>query len=153
MTLTIVLASCQDDAPPDAGGLPAGDDATVGRIVDGDTLRTADDERIRLLNIDTPEPSEDECWSAEATDALTALVPPGTEIRLVYDQDVYDRYGRTLAHIYRRRDGLWVNLALVEQGAALPYVLQPNDTQYAPIQAAADDARRAGLGLWGACER
>ena len=152
LTLLFVLPSCQDDAPPvDANGLPAGVDATVGRIVDGDTLRTTDEERIRLLNIDTPEITDDECWSSEATDALTELVPPGTAIRLVYDKDVYDRYGRMLAHIYRRSDGVWVNLALIEEGAARPYVLRPNDTWYPPIEDAADVARRNGVGLWGAC--
>ena len=151
--LIFVLVSCQKHATPDADGLPAGDDAVVGRIVDGDTLRTSDDERIRLLNIDTPEITDHQCWSSEATDALTALVPPGTEIRLVYDKDKYDRYGRTLAHIYRRADGVWVNLELIEEGAARPYVLRPNDARYAPIEAAADDARRAGIGLWGACAR
>lgn len=133
------------------GDLPAGDDAVVGRIVDGDTLRTEDDERVRLLNIDTPEPDGDECWADEATALLTELVPPGTEIRLVYDREREDRYGRTLAHIYRAEDGLWVNYRLAADGAAYPYVLRPNDREYAVIDDAAQDARRAGLGLWSAC--
>jgi micrococcal nuclease len=136
-----------------AGDLPVGDDAVVGRIVDGDTLRTEDDEAIRLLNIDTPEPREDECWADEATARLTELVPPGTEIRLVYDREREDRYGRTLAHIYRLDDGLWVNRQLAADGAAYPYVLRPNDREYDVIDDAAQDARRAGLGLWSACNR
>ena len=130
-----------DDAPPGNGELPAGDDVVVGTIMDGDTLRTTDQERIRLLNIDTPEVTSNECGSAEATEALRALVPPGTDIRLVYDKERTDRYGRTLAHIYRQADALWINLELVEEGVARPYVLQPNDTQYAPIEAAAEEAR------------
>jgi micrococcal nuclease len=155
----LACTSPEDDAWVDireSGGavdaLPAGDDAVVGRIVDGDTLRTEDDERIRLLNIDTPEPSEDECWADEATALLRELVPPGTAIRLVYDEEREDRYGRTLAHVYRADDGLWINLMLVAEGAAYPYVLQPNDREYVVIETAADAARTAGLGLWGACE-
>jgi micrococcal nuclease len=134
-----------------ASTLPPGDDAVVDHIVDGDTLRTTSDERVRLLNIDTPEVDGRECWSGEATDVLESMIPPGTEIRLAYDVERLDRYGRTLAHVYRRADGLWVNLAMVEAGAARPYVLQPNDTLYAPIEAAASAARAAGDGLWGAC--
>jgi micrococcal nuclease len=141
--------------PPTNGApvtLPAGDDAVVDHVVDGDTLRTTDDERVRLLNIDTPEVDGHECWSGEATDFLASLIPPGTEIRLAYDVERLDRYGRTLAHVYRRADGLWINLAMVEVGAARPYVLQPNDTWYAPIEVAAFEARDAGDGLWGACD-
>jgi micrococcal nuclease len=158
LALALALTACIDEgskstvAPADAS-LPAGDDAVVGKIVDGDTLRTTDDVRVRLLNIDTPELQGDECWSSEATDALDDLVPRGTEIRLVYDEERLDRFGRTLAHVYRRRDGLWVNLELVEEGAAHAYVLQPNDARYEPIKAAAGDARAAGVGLWGACPR
>lgn len=131
--------------------LPAGDDVTVGSIVDGDTFRTSADERVRLLNIDTPEPTQNECWASEATQRLRELVPPGTPVRLVYDVERYDRYGRTLAHVYRLHDGLWVNKQLVEDGAAFAYVLRPNDTHYPEIRAAADAAARDGRGLWGAC--
>jgi micrococcal nuclease len=139
------------DTDREPGEIPAGDDVVVERIVDGDTLRTEDDERVRLLNIDTPEPTEDECWADEATERLAELVPPGSHVRLVYDVEREDRYGRTLAQVYRLPDGLWVNLQLAADGAAYPYVVRPNDADYAPIKAATDEARDAGLGLWGAC--
>lgn len=43
-------------------------------------------------------------------------LPVGTEVRLVYDVDRTDRYGRTLAYLYRVSDGLFVNLALARDG-------------------------------------
>src|SRR5690606_17888457 len=46
---------------------------------------------------------------------------------------------------------LWVNVQLALDGAARAYVLEPNDTHYAEIRAAAEDAARNGRGLWGAC--
>jgi micrococcal nuclease len=157
IALSLAGAGCIDEGSKSAvvsdAPMPSGDDAVVERIVDGDTLRTTDDQRIRLLNIDTPEIDGDQCWSAEATTALRELVPPGTEIRLVYDEERLDRYDRTLAHVYRRRDGLWINLELVREGAAEAYVLAPNDTHYDEIAAAAAEAHAAGLGLWGACRR
>jgi micrococcal nuclease len=138
--------------PASSASVPPGDDATVGIVVDGDTLRTNDDERVRLLNIDTPEPTQRECWADEATARLESLLPPGTEIRLVYDQERFDRYGRTLAHVYRLDDGVWVNRQLALDGAAYPYVLKPNDMRYETIRSAADEARAAHRGLWGACD-
>lgn len=134
-----------------SASLPAGDDTSVGRIIDGDTLRTADNVRVRLLNIDSPEPSSADCWATEATERLRELAPVGTRIRLVYDRDRTDRYGRTLAHVYRHSDGLWINHQLALDGAASAYVLSPNDARYEPILAAANEARAAERGLWGAC--
>lgn len=152
---TVAPSTPPSERPPSSApsplDLPDGDDVTVGSIVDGDTFRTDADERVRLLNIDTPEPTQRECWADEATRRLRELVPPGTAVRLVYDVERYDRYGRTLAHVYRLDDGLWVNKQLVDEGAALAYVLQPNDSRYPEIRAAADAAARDRRGLWGAC--
>src|SRR4051812_6540848 len=70
----------------------AADTATVTHLVDGDTLdvdfngRT---ERIRLLNIDTPEtkdPNEAvQCLGPEAAKYLATLVPVGSTVTLEYD--------------------------------------------------------------------
>ena len=50
----------------------------VTEVIDGDTLEVARDATIvtvRLIGINTPESGE--CWSDEATDALTDLVGTG----------------------------------------------------------------------------
>jgi hypothetical protein len=72
-----------------AAAQPAGDVVSVTRIIDGDTLEVSGAEMVRLIGIDTPEtkhPSQPvECFGAQATEHATALMGPGTNVRLVYD--------------------------------------------------------------------
>lgn len=139
--------------PASAGQLPAGDDTTVVRIVDGDTLVVAGDERVRLIGIDTPEVDRDECYADEATTHLATLVPPGTAVRLAYDAERHDRYGRTLAYVFRVDDGFHANLAMARDGYALQLTIPPNVAYGDALGDAVADARTAGRGLWGgACE-
>jgi micrococcal nuclease len=46
----------------------------VSRISDGDTLTTSTGEKVRFLQIDTPEISPAECYGAEAHKALISLI-------------------------------------------------------------------------------
>ena len=121
----------------------------VGSITDGDTFRTTDGERVRFIGIDTPEVDQDQCYADEATAALEALIPPGTEVRLVRDVDPFDRYERTLAYVERVDDGLDVGLRLAADGYAVQLTVPPNVAREAAIGAAVAAAREAGLGLWG----
>lgn len=136
--------------PTDARPLPPGDDATVTRIVDGDTVVVDGGERIRLIGIDTPEVAQDECYAAEATAHLGRLLPPGTAVRLAFDAERHDRYGRTLAYVFRAADGLHANLAMARDGYALQLTIPPNVAHAEAIGAAVAEARQAGRGLWGA---
>ena len=129
---------------------------TVERVVDGDTLYVADlEERVRLIGIDAPEtrhPDEGvECFGREASAHLEELVPPGTEVRLAWDVERVDRYGRPLAYLYRVDDGLLVNLAMVADGYASAYTVPPNVAHEDDFVAAQREAREADRGLWSAC--
>ncbi|MDP8927682.1 MAG: thermonuclease family protein [Actinomycetota bacterium] len=144
------------DASPHAA-LPAGLATTVTRIVDGDTLYVADlPERVRLIGIDTPEtrhPNKGvECYGREASARLAELVPPGTRVRLEFDVERHDRYGRPLAYVWRADDPLHVNLAMVRDGYAQAYTVPPNVRHSDQFVAAQREARDAGRGLWSACE-
>ena len=130
---------------------------TVERIVDGDTLYVADlEERVRLIGIDAPETQHPdqgvECFGREAGAHLAALVPPGTEVRVVFDVERVDRYDRPLGYLYRTEDDLFVNLAMVADGYAMAYTLPPNVEHADELVAAQREAREAGRGLWSACE-
>lgn len=139
------------DAPSDPSGeLPVGEDVTVTRIVDGDTLVVTGDVRVRLIGVDTPEVNQDECFAHEASRHLTALVPPGTVVRLVYDVERFDRYGRTLAYLFRVDDGVHVNVAMAADGFAHQLTIPPNVAHADEFGAAVAAARQAGRGLWGA---
>lgn len=156
--LTVIpLTGCDSrDASPTSSVDPA--HATVVRVIDGDTVEVSiggHDETVRLLGIDTPETvkpdSPVECYGPEASATTKSLLPEGTGVRLVRDVEPRDGYGRLLAYVYRTSDELFVNLRLVEVGAAEPFPFEPNTTFAASIVAAAVAAEAAGLGLWSAC--
>jgi micrococcal nuclease len=146
-TSTTLPATTTSTLPP----LPAGEDTAVERITDGDSLVVADDTRIRLIGVDAPEVESDDCFSAEATDHLTGLIGPGTRVRLVYDVDRLDGYGRTLAYVYRLPDGLFVNLTMAGDGFAQQLTIPPNVRHTDDFGRAVTAARAADRGLWSAC--
>jgi micrococcal nuclease len=158
LTAVAILASCllagvaalvpahrADAAPRLATG-------TVVSIYDGDTLTLATGQRVRLLQIDTPELAPGECYSRAARTELVRLVPIGSRIELEADPrlDQVDRYGRLLRYV--RRNGLNVNLELVRRGAAAPYFYEGDRGRYAAaLSAAAASAKHARRGLWKSC--
>jgi micrococcal nuclease len=92
--------------------------------VDGDTLDVEVDgetERIRLLNIDTPETKDParpvECLGPEASDFLARLIPVGSHVRLEFDKERKDQYDRTLAAVFAP-DGRMVNAEVARAGLA-----------------------------------
>ncbi|CAN5167278.1 hypothetical protein BH24ACT1_BH24ACT1_10000 [soil metagenome] len=136
-------------------GLPAGEDTTVESVVDGDTIVVAGGTRVRLIGVDTPETKDPrkpvQCFGREASAYTESLVAPGTVVRLVYDVERLDRYARTLAYVYRRSDGTFVNAALVSDGYALVATFPPNVAHVEEFTALARVAREEGRGLWSAC--
>jgi micrococcal nuclease len=133
-----------------AGGGPRG--ATVSRIVDGDTLAVSTGDRVRLVQIDTPEVGSGECYSRAASRELSRLAPVGSQVTLEADPllDQVDRYDRLLRYVWR--GGVNVNLELVRRGAATVWLYHGDRGRYATqLLAAAAEARRAKRGLWGAC--
>lgn len=128
------------------------------RHVDGDTIvvRIRNDEvRVRLIGINTPESVDPrrpvQCFGREASAHLDEMLPPGTPLRLVRDVEARDRYDRLLAYVYRAADGLFVNLAQIEDGYARVYTFPPNVAHVDELRAAERNARETGAGLWSAC--
>jgi micrococcal nuclease len=137
--------------PAATSALPAGDDGVVTRHTDGDTLRV-DGVKIRFIGIDTPEVGgRAECYGAAAAARTASLLPVGTRVRLGYDIDRHDRYGRTLAYVYRAADGLFVNGDLVRSGYANVMTVPPNVRHADALLALQREARDAGRGLWSSC--
>lgn len=90
LPLTFLPANPVQAAPWD--GVQAWETAIVSRIVDGDTLLVNDsvtgaESRIRLLGINSPEKDAKakggQCGGWQAMDALSALLPLGTTVRLL----------------------------------------------------------------------
>ena len=121
-------------------------------VIDGDTVVLANGEHVRLVQIDTPELRGGECYGAQARALLRRLIPPGTTVRVEADPrlDQVDRYGRLLRYVHRA--GRNLNLALVRDGSATVWFFDGDRGQYASaLLTAAQSARRARRGLWGAC--
>ncbi|MCC6436318.1 MAG: thermonuclease family protein [Acidimicrobiales bacterium] len=137
---------------------PAPRTGIVRKVVDGDTVDVQLGrrvERVRLIGIDTPESVKPdapvECYGVEASHHLAELLPVGTEVELVRDTELRDRYGRLLAYVFRPSDGLFVNLAMAADGYANTLTFPPNVTFADDFVAAVATARQAGSGLWSAC--
>jgi micrococcal nuclease len=126
----------------------------VQRVVDGDTVVLAGGERVRYIGVDTPESVKPgtpvQCFAKAAGRENERLVG-GQEVRLRYDAERRDRYGRLLAYVYRRSDGLFVNAELVRRGYARTLTIPPNVAHAAEFRRLARGARSAGRGLWSAC--
>ena len=162
----LALAACTGDgpneqaAPPADSGIPetaAAVTATpeptfvVARIADGDTIELEGGRRVRLLQIDAPELT-DECYGQEAAAALRELLEPGDPVTLERDLalDDVDEHGRLLRYVQDGPRNL--NLLLVRRGAATPYFYRGERGEYADrLIRAAKRARAGKRGLWGAC--
>ena len=141
--------------------LPAGDaagtPALVTAAIDGDTVdvdvagRT---ERVRLLGVDTPETVDPDkpigCYGPEAA-AFTASRLSGRTVRLRFDRQRRDRYGRLLAYV--DVEGRRFNEELLAGGYATLLVIPPNGRHGRAMLDLELAARSAGRGLWSACPR
>ena len=132
--------------------------AVVLAVIDGDTMEvdlSGRREMVRFIGIDTPEKTGGylpaECGGDAATLRTSELLPPGTEVLLQRDAELYDRYDRLLAYVYRASDGLFVNRYLVLDGYAGTMYFEPNTEHRAVLDRAEADARSAGRGIWADC--
>ena len=160
----VLLAAALLSCAPTAIGA---EDAVVRHVIDGDTIELSDGRLVRYIGLDTPElrrrarPGDRE-WRAgvgdgwvedpepfgrEAKEANRRLVE-GRSLRLEYDAQTHDRYGRWLAYVFV--DGRMVNAALLEDGYAQLLTIPPNVKYAQQLRRAAREAREARRGLWGA---
>jgi endonuclease YncB( thermonuclease family) len=123
----------------------------VVRIHDGDTLTLSSGEKVRFLQIDTPEISPAECYGAQAHKALVDIIGKSS-ITLESDSvsDDKDKFGRILRYV--KVGKVNINLKLVEIGAATPYFYKGEKGKYsAQLLKAAQNAKAKKIGLWKSC--
>jgi micrococcal nuclease len=118
---------------------------------------------VRLIGVDTPEMSDasrnrdsarrnklDEktvrSYAKKSKAHLDTLLK-GKTVRLEYDWQKTDKYGRTLAYVYREPDGLFVNADIIRRGYGFP-IVQFAFKHKEEFESLRDEARRESRGLW-----
>jgi micrococcal nuclease len=142
LVLVVLLAACST----------APDTAVVARVIDGDTIVTTTNEKIRYLLVDAPEITNGhaDCYGANAAQLDSDLVL-NKSIELTYDITRTDAYGRTLAYV--SVGGTDVNALLVERGATCVLFIPPDGAdRRAAYEALQADAKFHHRGIWGACD-
>lgn len=141
--------------------------ARVIRVVDGDTLKIkyrGTEESFRLIGIDAPESrfnkkarydaqrsGEDlktiTAMGREATKFVKTLVKPGGTVKIEFDIEKRDRYGRLLGYVYLS-DGKMLNEEIVRAGYANLMTIPPNVKYQERFLRAYREAREDKRGLW-----
>ncbi len=133
-----------------------GDSAVVQvvRVIDGGTIQVCcvfgDRVTVRYVGVDTPEIHHPmigvERAGKEASEANRKLVD-GKTVRLEFDVQEQDRYGRLLAYVYLE-EGTFVNAWLVQHGYAAVMTVPPNVKHQELFLRLQREAREEGRGLW-----
>jgi micrococcal nuclease len=108
-------------------GVSYGKEYVVRKVIDGDTIQIETGETVRYLGIDSPELSTKtgaaEFYSREAARYNKKLVFL-KKVRLEFDVEKKDHYGRLLAYVYVKN--VFINAELVRLGYARVMVKPPN---------------------------
>ncbi len=131
--------------------------AEVVRVVDGDTVivhvnDTGTDERVRMLNLDTPEVSastaQERCFAEEAKVYVSSRLPVGTEVQLATDRVERDRYERLLAGIQPDESDRVIQIDIAARGLGVAAYYGDNDRYLNDVESAERSAKREKAGMW-----
>ena len=149
--------------PPQKAVGKAGEYFYVTRVVDGDTLKLSNGKKVRLIGVDTPETYFSEKLVRDSkrsrkdisviqamgkkSSAFTKDLCFNKKVRLEYDIEKRDRYGRWLAYVYLE-DGTFVNAKILEEGYGQVMTVPPNVRYAKRFLSLERDAREKVRGLW-----
>ncbi len=126
----------------------------VIRAIDGDTLLisvSGQEVSVRMIGIDAPESvhPEEEKNTPEGEYAAQWMKNyiSGKRVTLEYDQELTDRYGRTLAYVYV--EGILLEDILLTMGLAKTLTMEPNTRYQHHFEQLEKEARNGGSGFWG----
>lgn len=124
----------------------------VTRIVDGDTIELKNGQVVRYIGLDTPE--KEKCFFEESSKINEALVLD-KKIRLEFDQNEMDRFGRTLAYVFitnpETNKEIFVNEYLLQKGAGKFFLDTVNLRYQDQLATSAQKAHEEKQGLWQTC--
>jgi len=126
----------------------------VVRVIDGDTIVVeyrGKEEKVRLIGVNTPEihhPNKGVERYGRAAASYTKKLLQNKQVRLEFDVQQRDKYGRLLAYVYLP-DGTFVNARLVAEGYAQVMTVPPNVRHAGEFRELQRQACQANKGLWG----
>jgi len=135
-------------APSPAPTLPERTQATVVRVIDGDTIEveiSGSMYKVRYIGVDTPEENE---VGYEVATLVNELLVKHRVVELEKDVSETDKYGRLLRYVWVE-EGM-VNAILVTNGYAQVATYPPDVKYQEDFLKLQRDAQRVGLGLWAA---
>ena len=133
----------------------AEDGIFVKWVDDGDTILLSDRRRVRYIGIDAPEidhhipgkkNQKSEPFGTAARD-FNRKILASHKIRLEFDSERHDRYGRTLAYVFLP-DGTLINEKMIREGLAFCLPLKPNIRYEYRLLSVQQDAMLAKKGIW-----
>jgi endonuclease YncB( thermonuclease family) len=131
----------------------------VESVTDGDTLRLTNGARVRLIGVDTPETSfsprsggEDQPLAQDAK-SFTRRATESGQVRLEFDKERVDKYGRFLAYVWyvdrENEEVLLLNEELVRAGLARARLgYSYSEAMKRRFRAAESEARQTRRGIW-----
>jgi micrococcal nuclease len=123
---------------------------SVKWVSDGDTIVLRDGRHVRYIGINAPEIAHEnqkaEPFGYMAKKYNQSLVR-SKKVRLEFDKEKHDRYGRLLAYIFLL-DGTLINKKMIEKGYAYVLHLRPNVKYDSVLLKAQRDAMSAKQGMW-----
>ncbi len=112
----------------------------VERVIDGNTIELTTGAKVRYIGVDVPRHKY-----FQAMEVNRQLVG-GKTIRLEFDVETKDRYGRVLAYAYV--DSIFVNARLIEEGYAR-FSVHPKNARHQNVFLDLEEkAKKAEAGIW-----
>ncbi|MDF5718957.1 MAG: thermonuclease family protein [Rhizonema sp. PD37] len=144
----LLLVACQPQNPLNESRQL---EVKVSQVVSGQALevlgmpeQTTLVSQVRLLAIDAPD-LQQRPWGDDAKLRLEELIG-GQRVILEFDLEEKDKFGRTLAYLWK--DKVLLNEQLVKDGYALFVMRSPNHKYDQRLERAQQWARLVGLGIW-----
>lgn len=166
--ITVLLITLLALSVPFVAEADEGVEVRVIRIIDGDTIRVdlpiLGDTSVRFIGMDTPESRKNNrtklqareegkdieeiiALGKRATKHLKSKLKKDDMVRLEFDAERTDRYGRVLAYVWS--GDTMLNALMVRDGYAYPLTIPPNVKYEELFRDLFREAREQGRGLWG----